>query len=53
MDFKLLQQVVFMALSLAAARAGKSMAAKMAMMAITTNNSMRVNQTFGSDWRAV
>lgn len=37
------------ALVLALARAGKSMPAKMAMMAMTTNSSMSVNPRFLSD----
>jgi hypothetical protein len=39
----LVAQLVVLALDLALESAGKSIAAKMAMMAITTNNSMRVN----------
>jgi hypothetical protein len=40
---ELLIQEVRLAFSLALERAGKSMPAKIAMMAITTNNSIRVN----------
>jgi len=38
--------VIFWALRLAAASAGKSMAARMAMMAMTTSSSMSVNAVF-------
>ena len=40
---RLLRQPIFFALSLALAKAGKSSAARMAMMAITTSSSIRVN----------
>ena len=40
---RLFVQVVRAALSLALAKAGNNMAAKMAMMAMTTSNSMSVN----------
>ena len=38
----LLEQTAFRALPLALANAGKSMAARMAMIAMTTSNSIRV-----------
>src|ERR1700722_11268149 len=41
-SFKLLMHLVRMARSLALARAGRSMAARMAMMAMTTRSSIRV-----------
>src|SRR5215475_4628743 len=41
--FSLLMQLMPSALVLARAKAGSNIAAKMAMMAITTNNSIRVN----------
>ena len=46
---RLLIQAACCPLALAVARAGKSMPAKMAMMAMTTSNSMRVNP----EWRDV
>jgi len=39
-------QVVRLAFSFALAKAGRSMAAKMAMMAMTTSNSIKVNPRF-------
>ena len=52
--FKLFVQLMVLPLSLALFNAGRSIAARMAMMAITMSNSMRVNdlrllflQTFG------
>src|SRR5205807_1631942 len=41
--FRLERQLVWSALRLALARAGSNMAARMAMMAITTSNSIKVN----------
>ena len=41
--FKLLKHWMRLALFLAAAKAGSNIAAKMAMMAMTTSNSIRVN----------
>src|SRR5215204_1537873 len=41
--FWLLRQEIWVAFCLARERAGRSIAAKIAMMAITTNNSMSVN----------
>jgi hypothetical protein len=43
---KLLVQVAALARSLALLRAGKSIPARIAMMAITTNNSIKVNLLF-------
>src|SRR5215510_377878 len=43
--FRLLVQLICFALSLALERAGNSMLARMAMMAITTSSSMRVKPT--------
>src|SRR5688572_17206406 len=40
---RLLRHCVFLALSFALANAGKSIAARIAMIAITTNSSIRVN----------
>ena len=41
--FSLFMQKICCALALACASAGRSMAARMAMMAMTTNNSINVN----------
>lgn len=51
--FKLLTQVVRLARSFAFANAGNSSAAKMAMMAITTSNSIRVNARFSLRFRII
>src|ERR1700733_405082 len=45
-SFRLLTQLIRCALRLAAASAGSNMAARMAMMAITTSSSMSVNALF-------
>src|SRR5204863_1226575 len=46
--FLLLRQLVRLALHLALERAGKSIAARMAMMAITTRSSIKVNAERGA-----
>ena len=45
-DFKLLTQAIWRADALALFKAGSSIAARIAMIAITTNNSMRVKCFF-------
>src|ERR1039457_6812325 len=44
---RLLVQLIFWAFFLAAARAGRSMAARIAMIAMTTRSSISVNAFFG------